>query len=137
MRFGRGRLKRMAMSWAIPTSYVCLSNCICGKMHSKVVGINLFSHELLIIVNIPLWIDTLTIKEHKITRALGTICTRCNLIYYSIGYMAREPSQMQPDALVLRCPFLVRGVSSWNILTMTDNLWVNKIITPKLLVTMR
>jgi hypothetical protein len=32
---------------------------------------------------------------------------------------------------------LVRGVSSWNILTMTGNLWVNKVITRKLLVAMR
>jgi len=42
----------MAMSWAISTSYVCLSHCICGKMHSKVIGVNLFPHELSIIVNI-------------------------------------------------------------------------------------
>jgi hypothetical protein len=43
----------MAMSWAISTSYVCLSHCICGKMDSKVIGVNLFPHELSIIVNIP------------------------------------------------------------------------------------
>jgi hypothetical protein len=129
MKFGRWRLKRMAMSWAIPTSYVCLSHCICGRMHSKVIGLNLFPYELLVIVNISLWTNTLTIKEHRSTRASGTIC---NLIYQSIGYMACGPPQMQLDALFWW------GVSVHvDILTMIGSLWGNKVITLRLLAPIR